>query len=126
VDSIGIAHNHMWRGGVLGNEAWGRPRDKDRYPDPLGNGLWTQDIYYHLLNCGIQLPPSAGSASGVLPNPVGYNRVYVKVEGDCTYEKWRLGLNAGRCFVTNGPLLRCEASGKLPGSVLTLENGDRL
>ena len=28
-------------------------------------------IYYHLLNCGLRVPPSAGSASGVLPNPVG-------------------------------------------------------
>jgi len=41
VDSIGIAHNHMQRGGVLANEAWGRPRDKQRLPDPQGNGFWT-------------------------------------------------------------------------------------
>jgi hypothetical protein len=92
VDSVGIAHNHMWRGGVYPDEAWGRPRDKARYPAPLGNGYWTQDIYYHLLNCGLRLPPSAGSASGVLPNPVGYNRVYVRVEGDLTYKKWWQGL----------------------------------
>ena len=39
------------------------------------DGYWTQDIYYALLNCGLRIPPSAGSASGVLPNPVGYNRV---------------------------------------------------
>jgi len=126
VDSIGIAHNHMWRGGVLPNEAWGRPRDKARYPDPLGNGYWSQDIYYHLLNCGIRLPPSAGSASGVLPNPVGYNRVYVRVEGGLTYEKWWQGLKSGRCFVTNGPLLLCEAEGKLPGEVFRVEPGRRL
>jgi hypothetical protein len=30
VDAIGIAHNHMQRAGVLANEAWGRPRDKQR------------------------------------------------------------------------------------------------
>ena len=126
VDSIGIAHNHMWRSGVLPNEAWGRPRDNARYPDPLGNGYWTQDIYYHLLNCGLRLPPSAGSASGVLPNPVGYNRVYVRVEGDLTYEKWWQGLKSGRCFVTNGPLLLCEAEGKLPGGVFQVERGSRL
>ncbi|HAK94366.1 MAG TPA: hypothetical protein DCM87_05035 [Planctomycetes bacterium] len=51
-------------------------------------------------------PPSAGSASGVLPNPVGYNRVYVHVDGELTYAKWWEGLQAGRAFVTNGPLLR--------------------
>ncbi|PYJ58836.1 MAG: hypothetical protein DME24_14830, partial [Verrucomicrobia bacterium] len=82
VDSIGIAHNHMQRGGVLPNEAWGRPRDRQRFPDPQGNGYWTEEIYYHILNCGLRLPPSAGSASGVLPNPVGYDRVYVHLDGD--------------------------------------------
>jgi hypothetical protein len=25
VDSVGIAHNHMHRSGVMANEAWGRP-----------------------------------------------------------------------------------------------------
>jgi hypothetical protein len=126
VDSIGIAHNHMWRGGVYPDEAWGRPRDKARYAAPLGNGYWTQDIYYHLLNCGLRLPPSAGSASGVLPNPVGYNRVYVRVEGDLNYAKWWQGLNSGRCFVTNGPLLLCTADGKPPGHVFEVERGQRL
>ena len=116
-DTVGIAHNHMNRGGVLENEAWGRARDREKYPSPLGNALWTQQIYYHALNCGLRLPPSAGSASGVLPNPVGYNRAYVHVDGELTYEKWRDGLLAGRSFVSNGPLLRCRANGKLPGHV---------
>jgi hypothetical protein len=77
VDTVGIAHNHMNRGGVLDNEAWGRARDRGQYSEAAGNGIYTQDIYYRLLNTGVRLPPSAGSASGVLPNPVGYNRVYV-------------------------------------------------
>ena len=68
IDSIGLAHNHMNRAGVLGNEAWGRPRDMKRYPGVHGNGLYTQDLYYRILNCGFRIPPSAGSASGVLPN----------------------------------------------------------
>ena len=116
-DTVGIAHNHMHRGGVMENEAWGRPRDRQKYPTPLGNALWTLQIYYHALNCGLRLPPSAGSASGVLPNPVGYNRAYVHVDGEFTYEKWRDGLLAGRSFVSNGPLLRCRVNGELPGHV---------
>jgi hypothetical protein len=107
----------MWRSGVLDNEAWGKPRDKERFAGPHGNGLWTQEIYYHLLNCGLRIPPSAGSASGVLPNPIGYNRVYVQVNGDLTWEQWWSGLRAGRSFVSNGPLLRCKANGQLPGHV---------
>ena len=114
-DTVGIAHNHMNRGGVLENEAWGRPRDREKYPAPHGNALWSQQIYYHALNCGLRLPPSAGSASGVLPNPVGYNRAYVHVEGPFTYQKWRDGLLAGRSFVSNGPLLRCRVNGQFPG-----------
>jgi hypothetical protein len=58
VDSVGIAHNHMQRGGVMPNEAWGRARDEQRLPDPEGNELWTQEIYYHILNSGLRLPPS--------------------------------------------------------------------
>ncbi len=126
VDSIGIAHNHMQRGGVLADEAWGKPRDLQRYPAPQGNGFWTQEIYYHILNCGLRLPPSAGSASGVLPNPVGYDRMYVELDGELTYEKWWAGFKAGHVFVTNGPLLRCRANGQLPGTVFKALAGQSL
>lgn len=119
VDSVGIAHNHLQRGGVLENEAWGRLRDRSQYPGPQGNGRYTQALYYHILNSGLRLPPSAGSASGVLPNPVGYNRAYVHVEGELTWEKWWSGLRAGRVFVSNGPLLRVGANGQWPGHVFT-------
>ena len=126
MDSIGLANNHMCRRTVYATEAWGRPRDERRLPPPLGNGQWTQEIYYHILNCGFRLPPSAGSASGVLPNPVGYNRVYVHVEGAFTYEKWWRGLKGGRSFVTNGPLLLGTADGYLPGHVFKAEAGKPL
>jgi hypothetical protein len=123
VDSIGIANNHMCRDRMYENEAWGKPRVVERLPAPLGNGYWTQEIYYRLLNCGLRLPPSAGSASGVLPNPVGYNRVYVHLGKELTWEKWWEGLRAGRSFVTNGPLLRVRANGELPGHVFTAPAG---
>jgi hypothetical protein len=119
VDSIGIANNHMCRSQMYPGEAWGKARDEKRLPPPMGNGQWTQEIYYHVLNCGFRIPPSAGSASGVLPNPVGYNRVYVQVEGELTWDKWWAGLKAGRSFVTNGPLLRATANGKAPGAILS-------
>jgi hypothetical protein len=48
---------------------------------------------------------------------VGYNRVYVHVGPELTWEKWWDGLRAGQSFVTNGPLLRVEADGCLPGTV---------
>jgi hypothetical protein len=119
LNSIGLANNHMNRGGMYARgEAWGRPRDRDLYPEPLGNGYWTQAIYYHTLNAGFRIPPSAGSASGVLPNPVGYNRMYARVDGEPTWKSWWSAVRAGQVFVTNGPLLRLTANGQLPGSVL--------
>jgi len=121
MNSIGLANNHMCRSEMLASEAWGKPRDSNRLPAPLGNGYWSQEIYYHILNSGIRLPPSAGSASGVLPNPVGYNRVYAHL-GDqkLTRDAWFAALAKGRCFVTNGPLLRVTADGNLPGAEVKL------
>ena len=133
MNSIGIANNHMCRSSMLESEAWGKPRDKSRLPDPLGNGFWTQEIYYHALNCGLRIPPSAGSASGVLPNPVGYNRVYaftgVPPQRDQQDATTRVNhyfnvLSKGNCFVTNGPLLRVTANGKLPGDTF-VQSGDK-
>ena len=57
MQSIGVANNHMWRSRMLPTEAWGRVRDDERLPPPLGNGFWMQEIYYHILNTGIRIPP---------------------------------------------------------------------
>ncbi|HUF64242.1 MAG TPA: CehA/McbA family metallohydrolase [Verrucomicrobiales bacterium] len=123
IDSIGLAHNHLQIGGMLDGEAWGRPRDRERYPGPRGNGFYTQDLYYRILNSGFRAPPTAGGASGVLPNPVGYNRVYVHMTGKPSWEDWWEGLRAGRVFVSNGPLLRVQADGQVPGHVF--RTGDK-
>jgi hypothetical protein len=127
VDSVGIAHNHMNRAGVRNHEAWGRKCDRALYGDvPFANAYCTQDIYYRLLDAGFRLAPSAGSASGVLPNPVGYNRVYVKSGSLPDLDTWWRLLGAGRSFVTNGPLLVVEANHQPPGSILRAENAPTL
>jgi hypothetical protein len=123
VRSIGLANNHMCRRSMHEGEAWGRPRDVTRFPPPRGNGFYSQSVYYRLLNCGLRLPPSAGSASGVLPNPVGYNRVYVHLDSRFSYDGWWRGLGQGHSFVTNGPLLLVEADGERPGAVLRAPGG---
>jgi hypothetical protein len=106
------------------DEAWGKPRDTTRLPEPYGNGYWSQEIYYHMLDSGLRIPPSAGSASGVLPNPVGYNRAYVHLEEPFTREAWFHGLSRGRSFLTNGPLLLVTAEGQDPGATIELESGE--
>ena len=123
IDSIEIAHGQIGRERTINNENGGKPRDPKRYPGAWGNAEWSQQIYFHLLNCGLRIPPSAGSGSGVSPNPVGYNRMYVHVDGDFSYEKWWESLRAGRVMITNGPLLRPNVEGEMPGHVFKGEAG---
>jgi hypothetical protein len=123
VDSIQIAHSHIGREEVVQREAGGKPRDRALYPGVRGMPRWSQAIYFDLLNCGLRIPPTAGSGSGVTPNPVGYNRVYVHCDGELDYEKWWDNLRAGQVVITNGPLLRPTVRGQLPGHVFFAEKG---
>jgi hypothetical protein len=124
------------REGLVTNEAGGFARDVERLPNPNGNARWSQEIYYHLLNCGLRIPPTAGSGSGINGNPVGYNRVYVhldeeklvpgqseKLPTDITWENWWNALRAGQATVTNGPLLRTNVQGFVPGHVFKVDVG---
>jgi hypothetical protein len=127
VDSIGLCNNHQQRDGMLSNEAWGKPRDRIAFPDPHGNGRWSEHIYHQLLESGIRLPPSAGSASGVLPNPLGYNRVYVHCGPSLDYRTWWTNLRAGQVVVTNGPLIRePRVNNQLPGHVFRAADGEKV
>ncbi len=128
VDTIGILNNHFQREGIMDNEAWGKPRDTSVYPGYRGFIENVLQQYYHYLNLGIRLPISAGSASGVLKNPVGYNRIYVHLGHNFSYEKWFLGMKAGLSFVTNGPMLffsinHCELSSTLSADTGKQFNG---
>jgi hypothetical protein len=126
VDSIQIAHSDLCREKVIPHESGGKPRDKVHYPNPFGNPEWSQFIYFQLLECGLRTPPSAGSGSGAAPNPVGYNRMYVHVDGEFSYEKWWQSFRAGQVVITNGPLMRPTVNGELPGYVFKADPGDQL
>jgi hypothetical protein len=123
VDSIQVAHADICRETVIPHETGGKPRDMVHYPNPFGNPQWSQFIYFQLLECGLRIPPSAGSGSGSAPNPVGYNRMYVHVDGDFSYEKWWQSFRAGQVVITNGPLMRPTVEGELPGHVFQAEAG---
>ena len=122
IDFAGVVHNHFNRHGVeTETEPWGMaPKDRPEYHTPLGLALWTLHVYYRFLNCGFRLPASAGSASGVKAAPLGYNRVYVQLDGAFSYQDWFRALKAGRNFATNGPLLFLAVNGRAPGSVIEL------
>ncbi len=103
-DSMEILCNQLTEYGIEASEAWGRPRERNF----SGREGWLEyilSLYYHYLNLGFHLPATAGTASGVLPNPIGFNRVYVKFSGPFSVEKWFQALREGPSFVTNGPML---------------------
>jgi len=120
VDTIGILNNHIQRAEIMDNEAWGKPRDLDKHPGYMGFVHNVLDLYYHYLNLGLKLPISAGSASGVLKNPVGFNRLYVHLSEDFNCRNWFQGMKDGCSFATNGPMLffsinNCESGDTVTG-----------
>ncbi len=125
LDSVVIAGSHLQRDGVQDDEAWGRARNRLLFPPPHGNGRWAEVIYYRVLESGLRIPPSAASGSGVAPNPVGYNRVYVHCGSQLTYDQFWKNLAQGKVFVTNGPLLRTTVEGKIPGHVFPATAGQQ-
>jgi len=87
-----------------------------RYPIAL-------ETWYRLLNCGFRLPPSAGTdcfLNRIRSRFPGADRVYVKVDGKLTYQKWIAGLQAGHTFVTNGPMLEFSVNQKPAGDTIAL------
>ncbi len=126
LDAMIVAGSHLQREGITDHEAWGKPRDRVLFPPPHGVGRWSERIYYHALECGLKLPPAAGSGSGVAENPLGYNRMYVYCGDDISWESWWQNFRAGRVFITNGPLLRTRVMGEPPGQVFRARKGDAL
>jgi len=123
VDLYELSNNHVWRT-EFGLPDFGEPaadwmrveRDRRGFTE-AGWVEYGFRNYYTLLDCGFRLRPTAGTASGVHPVPLGFGRVYVHVGKDFTYDAWVEGLNEGRSFVTTGPMLLAELDGKDPGAV---------
>jgi hypothetical protein len=122
VDSLLIASESLERESLQEAAKWEKPRDGTLYPGISGAGRYPQGVYFHLLNCGLRIPPAAGSGSGLAANPAGYNRAYVYCE-EFTQEAWWQGLKQGRTVITNGPLLRPLVNGQPPGHVFQADKG---
>ena len=125
LDSIRIANEQWCRDRVLRDPATARPRDKKLFPDAQGAAEWPQSVYFRLLDCGLRIPPSAGSGTGDSPNPIGYNRMYVHLDGPMDWKQWFSAFHAGRVTITNGPLLQSSVFGQLPGHVFALAGGEK-
>jgi hypothetical protein len=133
VDLFELTNNHIWATEFYFRQ-WTtgvQPQGWEIETDARG---WTEwgwmdfgfKTYYALLNCGFRMRPSAGTASGVHPVPLGFGRVYVHLPDGFSYDGWIEGLNAGRSFVTTGPMLLCTFNGSDPGASSTHTGPTRL
>lgn len=122
VDLYELSNNSVWRtkfGFRRSSVKPGTYMDIERDKSGFTEWGWLQfgfENYYTLLNCGFRLQPTAGTASGVHPVPLGHSRVYVHVDR-FTGQSWIDGLKAGRSFVTTGPMLFAKVNGQHPGHV---------
>ena len=123
VDLFELSNNSVWRTNFgfrpAANTA---PPFMTLHTDEHGMTEWGWlqfgfQSYYMLLNCGFRLQPTAGTASGVHPVPLGFSRVYVHVGEPFDAAQWIDGLRQGRSFVTTGPMLLATLSGEHPGKV---------
>ena len=128
VDLFELSNNHVWRTEFAFKDwtidmlpqNWNIETDQDGYTE-WGWIDFGFKSYYALLNCGFKMRPSAGTASGVHPVPLGYGRVYVECPDGFTFDRWTAGLDAGRSFVTTGPMLFARVNDQPPGSTIKVD-----
>jgi hypothetical protein len=123
IDLFELANNHLWRTEFAFSK-FGEAPPEFMEVEADNKGLtergWIEygfKNYYTLLNCGFNLRPTAGTASGVHPVPLGFGRVYVKLKNGFDYDMWTQGLDEGRSFVTTGPMLFVTINNFDPGHV---------
>jgi peptidoglycan/xylan/chitin deacetylase (PgdA/CDA1 family) len=127
VDLFELANNHHWQTDY-GVKGWAVPAGE--WMALAGSGTdterdWTLygfQTYYALLNCGFRLRPAAGTANGVHPVPLGFGRVYVHLDEPFTFDGWMRALDAGRSFVTTGPMILAQVDNQWPGSTFQTTN----
>lgn len=126
LDAIMLIDSHSLREGTADDSESDRPQDESIYSGSTGRARWGEAVYHHVLNCGLRIPPVAGSGSGSNKSPLGTNRVYVHLGDTFALDRWWDGLLAGRVFVTNGPLLRTMVEGQPPGYVFHVDGTERI
>lgn len=125
VDLFELSNNSVWRT-QFGFRHVTAPLPPWAEFESDGPGMLTEwgwlnygfEVYYALLNCGFRIAPTAGTASGVHPVPLGYSRVYVNCGQPLDADRWLEGLRRGNSFVTTGPMLLAEVAGKSAGETL--------
>jgi len=122
IDVYGVLENSYCSTANRGTEAdfW-ESLDRDGFGGNFG-------VWYRFLNCGYRLAASAGTDNVGMGVGVwkGYNRVYARLDGRLTVEKWLSALKQGRTFVTNRPLLFVTVDGQESGSEFSIKSATPL
>jgi hypothetical protein len=84
--------------------------------DGSRNGKY-EDTYYRYLNIGLRMPLSTGTDWFMYD----FSRVYAEVRGKLTVASWLEAVKAGRCQVTNGPLLTLRVDDRTIGDDIDLK-----
>jgi hypothetical protein len=128
VDLFELSNNHIWRTEFFFKQWTQEMRPEGWNIETDGEGFtewgWIDfgfKSYYALLNCGFRMRPTAGTANGVHPVPLGFGRVYVECPDGFSYDNWMKGLDAGRSFVTTGPMLFATVNDQPPGSTIEVD-----
>ena len=130
VDLYELTNNHLWRTEFAFKQFGESPApymNIEQDAQGMTERGWldfTFQNYYALLNCGFRLRPTAGTASGVHPVPLGFGRVYVHLPDEFSYDGWMAGLDAGRSFVTTGPMLVVTANEQSVGTTFQFESSE--
>ena len=83
----------------------------------------TAEVWHRALNCGFRVTASAGEDSilSLHATPIiGSSRLYAYLGGKLEWPRWVDAVKRGRTFVTNGPLLKLEVDGRMPGDEIRL------
>lgn len=86
----------------------------------IGTRFW-----FAFLNLGYRLAPAAGTDYPYI-EPPGAVRSYVETPAGFSVDAWFSGLEQGRTFVTNGPMLGMTLNGQGIGSEVRVVAGDPL
>ena len=137
----GFAHQgmsfHGYRGMVL-NALRGKIDFLELAQFCVPEGPIAVEHYYHFLDLGIRLTAlggsdfpwcGAGPAYGFAEPrfaQIGNARFYTYVDGPFSYERWFAAVQAGRTFVTTGPMVLLTVNGRLPGERVDVKPGTKL
>jgi TolB protein len=88
------------------------------------------DVWHHALNNGFRIPAVGGEdAISNLHNNriVGQTRTYAYMPDGLSWQGWIDAIKKANMFVTNGPLLKLDIEGKMPGDEIELpESGGKV